>query len=301
MSANLPAVFNQQFFAPAVDGVAMVAAGYTVQAYLNGTTTPHNTFTTAAGNVPNANPLTLDDDGRATMFFDPTVAYTLVLIDTLSAPVETFNDVVAAAAATGVVTSVNSLTGAVSLDASGIPYTTSSGATWLTSITVEGALDQIADRANAPPAASVTVADTGDLFTATDVEGALAELAGTSPAISAATAGLFLTNDGTVRSWGVAGAGTSTQTANGTITFPGGLIMKWGVTSTFGTDSAANAVTFPTAFPNSCFSVQVNAGTDSGVGGGTQYAYGVFNITAAGFKINNDATASIFYYFAVGN
>lgn len=301
MSANLPSVFNQQFFAPAVNGVAMVAAGYTVQAYLNGTTTPHNTFTDATGGTPNANPLTLDDDGRAVMFFDPTVVYTLVLIDTLSAPVETFNDVVAAAAATGVVTSVNSLTGAVSLGADAIPYVGSSGAAWLTATTVEGALDQIADRANSPPAASVSVADTGGFFTSTNVEGVLAELGGLSPPISAATAGLFLTNDGTDRSWGVAGAGTSTQTSNGTITFPGGLIMKWGVTSTFGTDSAGNAVTFPTAFPNSCFSVQVNAGTDSGVGGGTQYAYGIFNLTAAGFKINNDATASIFYYFAVGN
>lgn len=177
MSANLPSVFNIQFFAPAVNGVAMVAAGYQIQAYLNGTTTPHNTFTSSSGGTPNANPLTLDDDGRATMFFDPAVVYTLVLIDTLGAPVETFNDVSAAASTTNTVTSVNSLTGAVALDASNIPYTTSSGATWLTADDVEGALDQIADQANAPPASSVTVSAIAGL-TATNAQDALAELSG---------------------------------------------------------------------------------------------------------------------------
>lgn len=175
MSANLPSVFNMQFFAPAVNGAAMVAAGYKIQAYLNGTTTPHNTFTSSSGGTPNANPLTLDADGRATIFFDPAVIYKLVLLDPALTPVETFNDVSAAASTTGTVVSVNGLTGVVLLDASGIPYTTSSAAVWLTADNVESALDQIADRANAPPASSVTVSASAGL-TATNAQAAFAEL-----------------------------------------------------------------------------------------------------------------------------
>lgn len=179
MSANLSAVFNQQFFAPAVLGVAKVAAAYTLQAYLSNTTTPHNTFTDPAGAVPNANPIVLDSDGRCTMYLDPTVLYTFVLKDTLAATVRTWNNVGAAALTTGTVVSVNGLTGIVVLDASGIPYTTSSGAVWLTGDNVEAALDQIADRANAPPASSVTLTPISGL-TSTQVQAAIAELAAKS-------------------------------------------------------------------------------------------------------------------------
>jgi hypothetical protein len=177
MSANLSAVFNSQFFAPAVDGVAMVAADFSLYAYLSGTTTPHDTFTDPDGLVPNTNPIVLDDDGRCTMFLDPAVLYTFVLKDTLGATVNTWDDVGAAALTTGTVVSINGLTGIVVLDASGIPYTTSSSAVWLTADNVESALDQIADRANAPPADSVTVADAGDFYdTPKNVENILQQL-----------------------------------------------------------------------------------------------------------------------------
>jgi len=176
MSANLPSVFNSQFFAPAVDGVAKVAAGYTLQAYLSGTTTPHDTYFDPGGFPDvNTNPIVLDDDGRCTLYLDPDVLYTFVLFDLLGVPVNTWNNVGAAALTTGTVVSINGLTGIVVLDASGIPYTTSSAATWLTADEVESALDQIADRANAPPADSVTVAAISGLA-ATDVQAALAEI-----------------------------------------------------------------------------------------------------------------------------
>lgn len=177
MSAIAPAQFNFQFFQPAVLGVAQVAAGCKLHTYLTGTTTNHATYTDAAGVVPNANPITLDADGQCTIFLDPTVAYKFVLKDAAdSATLHTWNDIVAAAPATSAVVSVNGLTGVVALDASGIPYETSSSATWLTADNVESALDQIADRANAPPADSVTLAPVSGL-TATDVQAGIAELA----------------------------------------------------------------------------------------------------------------------------
>lgn len=45
-----------------------------------------------------------------------------------------------------------------------------------TAADVEAALAEVKTIADAPPAGSVTVADTGEVFTATDVEGVLAEL-----------------------------------------------------------------------------------------------------------------------------
>ena len=180
MSANLSAVFNQQFLAPAVLGIAKVAANYTLLTYLSGTTTPQATFTDPAGSVPNANPIVLDADGRCTMYLSPAVLYTLVLKDTLGATVRTWNNVGAAALTTGTVVSINGLTGIVALDASGIPYVTSSGAVWLTADNVESALDQIAAYANAPSASSVSVTPIAGL-SATNVQAAFAELAVRAP------------------------------------------------------------------------------------------------------------------------
>lgn len=181
MSANLSAVFNQQFFAPAVDGVAMVGAGYHLHTYLTGTTTHHDTFTDPAGTTPNADPIVLNDNGQCTFYLDPAVLYTLVLKDAAdSATVDTWNNVGAAALTTGTVVSVNGETGIVTLDASDVPYTTSSGAAWLTADNVESALDQIAERADAPPASSVTLVDAGGFFTTDDVEDALQQLAAKS-------------------------------------------------------------------------------------------------------------------------
>lgn len=180
MSANAPAVFNFQFFKPAVNGVAMVAAACKLHTYLNNTTTVKVTYTDRAGTAPNANPITLNDDGQCVLYLDPAVLYTLVLKDAAdSATIDTWNDIGGAALSTGAVISVNGLTGIVTLDASGIPYTTSSAATWLTADNTESALDQIADRANAPPADSVPLTPV-DGLAATNAQAAIAELAARS-------------------------------------------------------------------------------------------------------------------------
>lgn len=94
-------------------------------------------------------------------------------------------------------------------------------------------------------------------------------------------------------------AGTLAST--GTMTFPGGLVLKWGATALLALDSPANPVAFATAFPTACFNVVVSPGTDNGAFVGTQYSCGVFGLSAAGFSINNDSTASIFYWQAIGH
>jgi hypothetical protein len=47
--------------------------------YVAGTTTKQDTYTTAAGSTPNANPVVLDSSGRASVFLDVTLSYKLVL------------------------------------------------------------------------------------------------------------------------------------------------------------------------------------------------------------------------------
>lgn len=181
---NHAAYFNTQFFRPAVDGVAHVAAScrlYTRPA--GSTTTLQASYQDQAGSTPNANPIILDADGRCNLFLNPALEYLLELRTPLAeadALLFQRDDVVPAAATTGVVRSVNGVAGDVVFDAAGVPYVKSSSAAWLTATDVEAALDQIANRADAPPASAVTVQDLDGLFAAATVEAALAELATSS-------------------------------------------------------------------------------------------------------------------------
>lgn len=82
------------------------------------------------------------------------------------------------------------------------------------------------------------------------------------------------------------------KTANGYLIFPGGLIVQWGNTAAITTDARVT-VTFPLAFPNACF--QAIACYDGGatlVNHGA--SYGVANITASNFQIENQGIASPF-------
>jgi len=182
MAANQPAFFNTQFFRE-VDGVLVPAASCQLRTRPAGTpagTQP--TYTTQAGDVPNANPIILDADGRCDLWLDPDLEYLLELLAPVvegGAEIREWDDVVAAAVTTGTVTSVNGETGVVLLTPDLLDY---SGpvADWFTAANVQDALDQIVTRLDAPPAESVTVEDAAALFTAVNVEDALAELAGSS-------------------------------------------------------------------------------------------------------------------------
>jgi hypothetical protein len=62
--ASLPLYFDLQFFAN--DG--SIAASHVVHTYADGTTTPKATYTDATGATPNANPITLNSAGRASIW-----------------------------------------------------------------------------------------------------------------------------------------------------------------------------------------------------------------------------------------
>lgn len=323
---NLPPFFNAQFFED--DGLPL--AGGFLYTYLSGTTTPQLTYEDQAGTATNTNPIILDAAGRCNLWLAEDVEYTFLLQRADETDVKTFDDVSGVALATGVVTSLNNETGAVVLTAADIGFTTGTATDWFVGTDVEAAIDAVITRVDsAIPAGSVTITDSGALFTATNVEAALAEVmalvdgglptqtgnsgkflttSGTVPSWASplptqtGNAGKFLSTDGTNASWQTAPTGTSTQSPNGTVTFPGGLVMKWGTTSTLATDSGANPVTFGVAFPNNCFAVIVNASTDVGTsGGGVRYSMAATTYTVSGFNIVNDGDASAATWFAVGN
>ena len=87
--------------------------------------------------------------------------------------------------------------------------------------------------------------------------------------------------------------GAVSLTTNGYIKFPtvmSGLILQWGTTPNIPADNRIT-VTFPTAFPTTCFIAIANykasaSSTDHAV------SYGVVNINSANFQIENQLTFS---------
>lgn len=111
---------------------------------------------------------------------------------------------------------------------------------------------------------------------------------------SAAISGMVLGSQFTGANQSLAGTGYQQ--------LPGGLIVQWGTTASFATDTVGNIVTFPLAFPVGCFVVEATASTDNGINvGAVNYGWGINNKTATGFKINNDAAPSTFDYIAIGH
>lgn len=91
---------------------------------------------------------------------------------------------------------------------------------------------------------------------------------------------------------------TSGIAANGTITLPGGLILKWGDAGSLGSGGTA-AVTFGTAFPTNLWSVVLGAVTTGGNSGATM----VQSPSTSGFTWFNPSgtTYSHTYWIAIGN
>lgn len=207
---NQPPVFRYQFLAPPLGGVPQVAAAFELFTYASGTTTPAPTYQNQDGSTVNTNPIILDGDGCARIWLDPSFEYTFELRYPASqggATVWTEDDIAGAAATTSVVTKVNEKTGEVELEAADIPYTQSTGLTWLTATTVEEALDQIADHSDKPKAADVSVVDAEDYFadnTETgdkDVEDILQQLGKVKIPDTSGHSGKFLGTDGTTPIW----------------------------------------------------------------------------------------------------
>lgn len=90
---------------------------------------------------------------------------------------------------------------------------------------------------------------------------------------------------------------TFTAGANGSITFPGGIIMKWG-TATVPPSSSTVAVTFATAFPTNLFSVVV---TPSNSSGGNPWTTTSQSVTGFTISAGVSGSARPYQYIAIGN
>ena len=87
---------------------------------------------------------------------------------------------------------------------------------------------------------------------------------------------------------------TGSNDSIGSVTFPNGLIMKWGKINRSGTDTT---VTFAAAFPNACFQAFACSGVNALILDDTS----TYNITASSFVIQqNDATATDLRWQAMG-
>jgi hypothetical protein len=290
--ANLPPLFNAQFFDD--DGTPL--AGGKLYTYATGTTTNQTTYQDQAGATPNANPIVLDSRGECRLWLSGVLEYTFVLKRADGSTVRSWDDV---GSATGAVTSINGLTGAAVLAADDIGFSTGTSTTWFSGADVGAALDSVITRANAIPANTVTITDAGNYFTGNQVEAALQELGAAQIPSQTGNSGKQLTTNGTALSWAYAVA--STQSATGSATLPGGLIIKWGTSSSFGVDTTDNQVTFGVAFPTNCFAAVASPSTSNGVTAGSNYSIGVHSFTTTGFKVNNDAGATTVTYIAIGN
>ena len=89
-----------------------------------------------------------------------------------------------------------------------------------------------------------------------------------------------------------------TLSTNGSQTFVGGLIIKWGTTASIA-GNTTTAVSFPVAFPNSAYAVfttKINSNIAE------EFPMDASSLTVSGFDITNTGTASIAsYYFAIGH
>ena len=112
-----------------VTGTSDPLAGGKLYTYLPGTTTPTNTYTTSAGTVANANPVVLDANGEADVWFTGTIK--LVLTDSDNVTVWTKDNV-------GAVGSYGSLTGDSTGNISGFDNATFTGRVTTATLTVTG-------------------------------------------------------------------------------------------------------------------------------------------------------------------
>lgn len=79
--------------------------------------------------------------------------------------------------------------------------------------------------------------------------------------------------------------------ANGYITFPGGLLMQW----TSGLASSGATVSFPTPFTTAVYNIQVTANT-----GNSSAAMNVGSPTLTGATIYTSPSPQYYYLFAIG-
>lgn len=277
--AQLAPFFRTVFTKVDGDGNVVPLAGGFLYTYISGTTTNKDTYTDQAQSGTNTHPITLGADGGCDLWLSTTGSYTLLLKDSAGATVDSW-DAVAAVPAT--------------VSGSYVPL---DGATAMTGLlTLSG---NATANLHAVPLQQVNSL----IATSAAADAALlaAGLASVTLPTQASHADEVLTTDGTTASWSpLADLVTGTIGSAGSLTLPGGLIVKWGTTGTIAVDTVGSTVTFPVAFPSACYGALCNPTTDSGVGA-VLYSWGCHTFTTSSFKINNDASSSTFFWIALGS
>jgi hypothetical protein len=236
---NQPPIFAPQFLDD--DGTPLAAGK--LYTYASGTTTPQTSYMTQAGDPgdENANPIVLNARGECLLWLDPALEYTFKLVRADDTEVWTRDDVVGSAGGAGVVTSVNTETGAVVLSADDIGFATATATSWFVGTDVSAALDDIIAKVDSGfTAAQIPVADAGGYYSAVNVETALQEVAADVASLSAAAAidelpsqtghaGKYLTTNGSAASWSNE---IPSQTGNsGKVLTTNGSTVSWAAAS----------------------------------------------------------------------
>ena len=159
-----------------------------------------------------------------------------------------------------------------------VPFADQSSAGNKKKATVQSIIDLVSHPAN--PIASTTTSGIVELATDTETQTGTDTTRSTTPASVAS-----LTS-------------TKSHATNGYQKLAGGLYMQWGTTGTVANDGNL-AVSFPTAFPSTCYNVVV-----TGIGGLVITGQGeitVDGVSASGFTLHQGSdTARTFYWQAIG-
>ena len=247
----------------------VIAAGYLLFAFESGTTTPKATFQDQGEIASNAHPIVLNSAGKCSLWLG-TGEYTFSLRTPGGATVWTLDDIAGhtvAGSGSFLPLSGGTLTGALTLAANATAN--------LHPVTLQQMTASLA---------GVSSAYVTPLATAIATEVTNRNTAITN-AISAILSNVVMSNPGSF-----------TLTIAGTA-----IIVKWGTTGTFGTDSADNDVFFLVPFPTNCLVVVACPSTDNGVGVASAGQSSAHSRTVTGFQINNEGTASTFSWIAIGN
>ncbi len=268
---------------PVLTNVGLVAAGSTLTIYNTGTTNLASLFADAALTTPIVNPLVANAAGRfyaqATVWWaSSAIAYDYVLnvsdgtvitgdqIYTEGAPIDlSLYALLASPHFTGIPTAPT-------------PATSDSSGTLATTMFVKNNL----------PTASQSVTGIVQLATSSQA------IAGTNNtnALTPSTFKAGLTSANLA-----ANSFAQSDAANGYITFPGGLILQWGITGTIPSHTPT-AQAFPTHFASTCYAVTITSTSGTGT---AQSHDSVQSVTTSSFTMENAAPSSAtFYFMAVG-
>ena len=92
-------------------------------------------------------------------------------------------------------------------------------------------------------------------------------------------------------------ASPATLSQNGSMKFPGGLILNWGLTNTITASGGTQAITFATPFTASCYNVQMTPSFETS----SQSNPKADSLTTSGFTARNlGGSNDKFYWMAIG-